>query len=401
MDPSKDFRNVDLRHIDFGCADLSGFDFTLADMTGADLSRAKTANAIFTRTTVGGVKWPRDKKLLKRRGHYLPSHFHRAVVEDVVKFIGKEARVPEVKVSMPAGTGRSALLAALLERYEEAGLLGDVLIVVDTSSERDKLQDRLTEAFGPSIVAFPPRGKRARPSHARIEIVTASALSLWINAPERSALRLSRSLNCLVTYTLRSRRGEMGERFRKAFGTTFRLTFEADWEFLEVPAENYDLDFRYALSEALKDQLVEKAQTVQIQTELELMEAIRHEPVEAHGVIIVSDEIDIERFTEKLRADVSEDGLDWRLIPLKNMSPSSLERLGGVIHVVDASLAADCDLSDADFVVTVTRVPTLLTRALKYPRFKDNRVHTPVVYEMGRPLRTFSRDLLRKIRSEK
>lgn len=136
LDPSRDFRHANLRGVDFGAADLAGFDFTGADLTGADMSRASKAGAVFGDAGVGGVD-EEGAPLITLRP------YQRRAVEAIVSHL--QAGHQRAIATMALGTGKSTVLAAVVERLSKGRGFAAVLVIV-----RDlKLVDDLVKMFRP------------------------------------------------------------------------------------------------------------------------------------------------------------------------------------------------------------------------------------------------------------
>ncbi|WP_430244364.1 pentapeptide repeat-containing protein [Neorhizobium sp. DAR64861/K0K2] len=381
MAPETDFRGIDLRDVDFGDADLSGFDFTDADLSGANLSRANIRNAIFYRTGLNQAKMPVSRRQLIRRQRIEPWPFHEAVIKDVTRFSKKEGRIPSVLLSMPPGSGRHILMELLLEELDQLGRLKDVLVVTDNASGSQETIARLADTFGHGAVGEVRRTSKDKPR--RIEIITRSALMMWLRDNEKSALRINKSINCILAITEKSPKERLSRSLREAFPDCSVISLDYLPIFGQRPSDDeFDLDFHYTYEHAASDGLLEVSKV--LRAEGDVVEIVKDQSLDAYGVCIISEEENVEDTAHDIGYRLQRAGLNWRVIALQDAAdlPDGVGT-GAVLLVARPRLAVRLDWRALDFTIVTSTISEQLAMKIAFPPRRTNRSFGPVIFDFG------------------
>lgn len=194
LDPKKDLRGADLRGVDFGASDLRGFDFTLANLNGAKLDKANVVDAIFDKAQIEDVVWPNVIKRKRLHSPFANHELHPVQQEAFRRILDalQKSRPRGGLVSMPAGTGRAAIIERVLRELNEGRRYSFALLVVETVAEREQYMARLGELMSRRFDAKRTSGK----DHAglEVEVTTLGALRHAFKEQGNAALiRLSES----------------------------------------------------------------------------------------------------------------------------------------------------------------------------------------------------------------
>lgn len=372
LNPSRDFRAVDLRGVDFGTADLHNFDFTDADLSGADLSNARLSGAILNRTVLSGAKLPKDKVMSGGRPLYIKlSPFQQAALSDIDEYVVSHRAVPNVRFVMPPGTGKTAFVDALLELLRLKQFHENTMIVVDRLLDRDVLVGRM---FPDELQGKPLQPLDGFLKIGGVQITTTSALAKWLDR-EPNHMRYFLRPGCIIWNVSNRVNDKRLHRLRKLLPKTAVMLLESGWEDFDRNPIHFDLRYFYDVSEAAREGVLDKCEIITSNGLPDVASIVQKKPKTASGVLIVDNQTDVEAFAKRVAIDLYQRGIGWRLRRSAEDSPEIglPPRKVGVIDIMRVDRALEEQVPAFDFIVALTALPDELLRRVAYPARRDKR----------------------------